>query len=75
MLTVVVNLLTLEESTYSLPPRDAVIAGHAQMEKNDWETWDYEKKYASLVKFGQVSVICGNCSALLEGATHAKVRS
>lgn len=67
MLTAVLNLLTLEESHYSLPPRDAVIAGHAQMEKNDWQTWEYEKRYASLVKFGQVSVTCGNCSALLKG--------
>lgn len=66
MLTVVVNLDTLEERHYSLPPREAVIGGHAQMEKNDWNTWDYEKKYGHLVKFGEVSVICGNCSALLK---------
>lgn len=64
MLVTVFNLSTGSESYYSgIPPRTAVIAAYAQS-KGDWNTWDYEKRYGSLVEKGTHSVACGDFSAL-----------
>lgn len=42
-----------------------MIAAFAQS-KGDYNTWDYERKYGSLVVEGKVSVACGDFSALIE---------
>ena len=51
---------------WTLPPREAVIAAHAQLQRNDWNTWDYEKRYGHLVEHGKHTVTVGNHTALLE---------
>lgn len=49
--------------TYSAPPREAVIAAHAQS-LGDWNTWDYERAWGHLVHEGQHTVTCGSMSAV-----------
>ncbi len=56
---------------WSLHPREAVIAAFAQLEKKDWNTWDYEKHYSASVVYGLYSVrvedyaaLCGAARAL-----------
>jgi len=61
----VFNLYTGEfVGTWFLSPIGAVVAAYAQS-KGDFNTWDYEEKYRSLIKMGTVSVTCGDFSALL----------
>jgi hypothetical protein len=64
MNTVVLNLGTSghEEQIYSCPPREAVIAAYAQS-RRDFNTWDYEQRYGSLVEEGHVTVMCGDFAA------------
>lgn len=38
------------ESTYTLPPREAVLAAFALHTMKDANSWDWEKKYAHIVK-------------------------
>lgn len=47
---------------FSLEPRKAVIAAHAQSLR-DYNTWDYEKKYGGLVFENEQTVRCGNFTA------------
>lgn len=63
----VVNLITGAEVFYTCTARKAVIAAYAQA-SNDWNTWDYEKRYGHLVSEGQKSIACGDWSALKETA-------
>lgn len=44
------QLGTDHERHYDLPARAAVIASFAQVERGDWNTWDYEAKYGALAK-------------------------
>ena len=70
-LTDVHDLRNYDELTYSLPPREAVIAAYAQS-KGDWNTWDYEKKYAHLVRFSGTNdrtVSCGDFAAVMAEGT------
>lgn len=62
MMTVVTNLRTGEERTYSLPPREAVQAAHRQS-LGDWNTWSYGD-FAVVVEEGERTVACGDWAAL-----------
>ena len=46
-MTKVWNTETFDEIFYSLPPKEAVVAAHAQSRK-DYNTWDYKGKYVAL---------------------------
>jgi hypothetical protein len=61
----VLNLTTRNYQIYTCDPRSAVIAAHAQS-LGDWNTWDYESKYADIAQEGKYSWNCGNFSALKE---------
>lgn len=52
--TTVVNLRTLEERVYTLPPEQAVVAAWRQS-KGDWATWDYHK-FSDRVAVGELTV-------------------
>lgn len=52
--TTVVNLRTLEERVYTLPPEQAVVAAWRQS-KGDWATWEYHK-FADVVRSGELTV-------------------
>lgn len=64
-LTYVINLANINAAPliYTCKPEEAVIAAYAQARK-DWSTWEYQKRYGSLVMRGEVSVSCGDFSAL-----------
>ena len=62
MTITVMNLATEQQITYGCSPQEAVIAAHAQ-EQNDWNTWDYAKRYGHLVQWGKHTVLCGDWSA------------
>lgn len=53
--------------TYSLPPRQALIAAHAQIVHNDFNTWDYESRYGSLVTETEKCYTIGSLSVLKRG--------
>lgn len=59
----VTNLETKEAHLYSCSPREAVIAAHAQ-DKNDFNTWDYAKRYGHMVQWAGSHVTCGNFTAV-----------
>jgi len=59
----VVNLNTGDEQIYTCTPKEAVIAAYAQS-FNDWNTWDYEKRYEKFVVEGTVTFVCGDFYAL-----------
>ena len=62
-MTRVMDLRTGEYvATYSCSPEDAVRAAFAQLDRKDFNTWDYEKRY--LVVHGRRSVSCGDFCAL-----------
>lgn len=42
--------------SWCLSPRQAVIAAYAQRERKDYNTWEYEERYASLVREGKFTV-------------------
>lgn len=65
------NLSTGEVRVYSCLPRQAVMAAYAQ-ERNDWETWNYEKKYGHLIRWGMSHVSCGDWSARFLRANNKK---
>lgn len=70
--TMVLNLATGEEQYYALPPERAVIAAYAQS-LNDWNTWDYATRYASLLMIGRYSVSCGDFSALKQAQSTSEL--
>jgi hypothetical protein len=53
------NLRTLEERTYSCPPRQAVMAAYAQ-ERGDWNTWEYRERYGANVRESSLCFYCGD---------------
>lgn len=61
MACIVVNLATQEEQIYTCSPKEAVIAAYAQSLK-DWNTWDYNNKYLTLVEEGKITWLCGDFS-------------
>jgi hypothetical protein len=72
----VMNLNTGAEYHYSgITPREAVIAAYAQGERQDWNTWDYEKKYGYLVRISRSSrtISCGEYSTLMAPTTERRV--
>lgn len=48
---------------YMCTPIKSVMAAYAQS-LNDWNTWDYEKRYRHMVAVGKHSVACGDFSAI-----------
>jgi len=72
-MTTVHNLRTGQTAEYSVGPQAAVMAAHAQFDRHDWNTWEYEQHYANQVGVtashapGQRTWICG------DWATHEKV--
>jgi hypothetical protein len=76
MTTTVFNLWTGQESVYTLCPFDAVRAAYAQVERSDFNTWNYHN-YNHLIKVsrskkdGYSIVTCGNQSVLFkDGELH-----
>lgn len=64
-----VNLSTLEEAHYTseeMTPRQAVINAYAQFTKRDFNTWQYQERYAHLVQEGQKAVSIGDWCALTD---------
>lgn len=51
-------------------PRGAVICAYAQEFCGDWNTWNYERSYAHLVKEGKYTFSCGDFAALKPGITN-----
>ncbi len=51
-------------AVYTCTPREAVICAFAQLDRKDWNTWDYAAKYGHLVQEGKLSVLCGDFCAL-----------
>ena len=66
MSVTVMNLCTAEKQYYTCTPKQAVIAAYAQS-KNDWNTWDYDNRYSSLVEEGKFTLICGDFSVFKDG--------
>jgi len=64
----VMNLSTSEKHYYtaSLHPKDAVIACYAQS-KNDWNTWDYNQRYAYLLEEEKYTYFIGDFSVFKDG--------
>ena len=65
MIVRVVNLLNLSEQFYTCSPKEAVVAAYAQS-KNDWSTWEYEKRYNYLLEETANIFLCGGFCALKE---------
>ena len=69
--TTVMDLRTGDTATYTLCPFDAVRAAHAQIERRDFNTWNYHN-YNHLIKVGRSAkdghsiVTCGEQSALFQ---------
>jgi hypothetical protein len=65
--TTVFNLSTYEEREYTTLPRAAVIAAYAQS-RGDWNTWQYEEKYAAFVRAirreRHITWACGDWTAI-----------
>ena len=57
--TEVHNLSTGKVQVYTCTPEQAVMAAYAQS-LNDWNTWDYGKRYGHLVKNAGHFVTCGD---------------
>ena len=63
----VMNLSTTEKIQYfGCSPRQSVIAAYAQS-LGDWNTWDYTKRYDSLVEEGKYTFLCGDFSVFKDG--------
>lgn len=63
-MTTVLELGTNVTQVFSCSPEEAVIAAHAQSQK-DFNTWDYQERYGDRVVKGELSVACGDFAALL----------
>ena len=59
--TTVMDLRTGEFRVYLLPPLDAVIAAYAQVERGDYNTWNYSQYRPLVVRAGRC-LSCGNQS-------------
>lgn len=72
--TVVTNLATEEEQTFSLPPDEAVVAAYEQALGN-YNTWDYPKPqdHPSFVE-GAQSVACGDWAVLKVTASRSPAK-
>ena len=60
--TTVIRLGTDEKYVYSLPPEKAVVAAYLQIEKWNFNTWDYNYQHPLLRK-GKYGWHCGDFSA------------
>jgi len=65
-MTTVHNMSDLTHlQTYSIGPREAVMAAYAQS-RGDFNTWNYETKYGALVEESPNFYFCGDFSAKKE---------
>jgi hypothetical protein len=62
--TQVMNLCTCETITYHCNPLQAVVAAYAQS-CGDWNTWEYQTRYAHLATYGEHTVACCDWCAML----------
>lgn len=62
-MTTTFNLSTLETREYDLPPKQAVIAAHAQ-DHGDFDFARYETWYGPVVEHGERAVFCGDWAAI-----------
>lgn len=60
------NLLTGDTFSYSCPPKQAVIAAHAQ-QRGDFNTWDYATRYSSLVRESSLCYVIGDLATFKDG--------
>ena len=65
----VMNLSTGNKQTYTCEPKEAVVAAYAQS-FNDYNTWDYDKRYSSLVGEDQFTFWCGDFSVFKDGRNY-----
>lgn len=66
-MTAVMNLSTGEIiGSYSLPPELAVRNAWLQNERNDFNTWDYEKAKYPTIYHGKLTVSCGDYCAFTQ---------
>jgi len=56
------NLLNGRMIVYTCPPEVAVLAAYAQ-ERNDFNTWDYERRYSHIRRESERFVYCGDWAA------------
>lgn len=68
MVVITENIVTGGKKVYTCPPKLAVISAYAQGHQ-DWNTWNYEKKYGHLVTEHRTFVQCANWVALIEEFT------
>ena len=62
----VLNLLTGETQTYTgISAQAAVISAYAQS-KHDWNTWDYQARYAPLIHVEKQTIACGDFAAQIQ---------
>jgi hypothetical protein len=62
----VTNLSDGRTRTYvGLSPEAAVVSAYAQGTHKDFNTWDYEERYAGMVTRGKAYVTCGDWTAPL----------
>jgi hypothetical protein len=66
MACTVMNLITQTTQVFTCLPAEAVVAAYAQSKK-DFNTWDYYKKYNSLLKYGEHTISCGDFSVFKDG--------
>jgi hypothetical protein len=60
MVHIVFNMITGAEIKYcGCTAKEAVIAAFAQ-DRGDWNSWDYETRYAHLVQHGHWHFFCGD---------------
>lgn len=60
------NLDTGQKLPYTCTPEEAVVAAYAQ-EHDDWNTWDYKRRYGHQVSRTLHFVACGSWTAPLDG--------
>jgi hypothetical protein len=64
---IVIDLANPDNKQYYIcSPMEAVIAAYAQS-KNDWNTWEYVKRYGYLLEEGEHTFLCGDFCALKDG--------
>jgi hypothetical protein len=69
------NLNTSQKAgIYICNPRDAVMAAYAQNEHKDFNTWAYERRYGSLVRYGKYTISCGDYCVLKCMPSHPDIR-
>lgn len=61
------NLVTGAEVTYTLPPRAALLACFAQHVMGNANSWEYEERYGHLVRESTLCFSCGDWATFKDG--------